>query len=231
MEKGVKYYINLYGALNLYQAIIELKFNPKILFVGSADEYGVVNENDLPIKETWPLCPVNPYAISKASADFLSYAYFKNYHLKIIRVRPFNHIGSRQAPDFVCSSFAKQIAKIEKGPKEPMLKVGNLEAKRDFTDVRDMVRAYWLAVNKCGYGKVYNISSEKVRTIQSVLDLLLSLTNKKINIKQDSSRMRPPDLMILQGDCSKFKERTGWKPQIPFKETIQDLLNYWRVKI
>jgi len=121
---------NLYGTLNLYQAIIYLKMNPKILFVGSADEYGIVNENDLPIKEECPLNPMNPYSISKASADFLSFFYFRNYSLNIIRVRPFNHIGPRQSPEFVSSDFAKQIAEIEKGLKEPIIKVGNLEAKR-----------------------------------------------------------------------------------------------------
>ena len=222
---------NLYGTLNLYKSVKESKINPKILFVGSADEYGLIEESDLPIKEDYSLHPVNPYAISKMSADFMSYFYFKNYSLNIIRVRPFNHIGPRKSPEFVCSSFAKQIVEIEKGVKEPIIKVGNLEAKRDFTDVRDMARAYWLAVQKGESGEVYNISSEKVRTIQSVLDLLLSLINKKINIKQNSSRMRPSDVMILQGDCSKFKERTGWKPQILFKETMEDLLNYWRIKI
>lgn len=142
---------NLYGTLNLYQIIMELKINPKILFVGSADEYGLVKERDIPINEDCPLKPLNPCSISKASADFLSYFYFRNHNLNIIRVRPFNYIGPRQSPEFVCSDFAKQIVEIEKGLKKPIIKVGNLEAKRNFTDARDMVRAYWLAVQKgCG---------------------------------------------------------------------------------
>jgi len=169
---------NLYGTLNLYQAIIDLKMNPMILFVGSADEYGLVNENDLPIKEECPLRPINLYSISKASADFLSYTYFKNYHLKIIRVRPFNHIGPRQASYFVCSSFTKQIAEIERGIKETTIRVGNLEAKRDFTDVRDMVRAYWLALDKGEPGEVYNICSGRAIQIREFLNNLLELSSK-----------------------------------------------------
>jgi GDP-4-dehydro-6-deoxy-D-mannose reductase len=219
---------NLYGTLNLYQMIVELKFNPKILFVGSADGYGVVNENDLPIKEECSLRPMNPYSISKASADFLSYTYFKNYDLNIIRVRPFNHIGPRQSPEFVCSSFAKQIAEIEKGMKEPIIRVGNLEAKRDFTDVRDMVRAYWLAMQKGETGEVYNICSERAVQIKGLLDNLLRLSSKKIEVTEDPKRMRPSDNPILQGDCSKFRRKSGWKPEISLDKTLIDILEYWR---
>lgn len=219
---------NLYGILNLYQAIIELKINPKILFVGSADEYGVVNKNDLPIKENCPLRPVNPYSISKVSADFLSYFYFKNYHLNIIRVRSFNHIGPRQSLEFVCSNFAKQIVEIEKGMKEPVIMVGNLEAKRDFTDVKDMVRAYWLAVQKGETGEVYNICSEIAIQIKELLNILLGLSSKKIEITKDSQRMRLSDNPILQGDFSKFREKCGWNAEIPLDKTLKDILEYWR---
>ena len=219
---------NLYGTLNLYQAVIEQKINPKILFVGSADEYGIVNKNDLPIKENCPLQPVNLYSISKASADFLSYFYFKNFNLNIIRVRPFNHIGPRQSPEFVCSSFAKQIAEIEKGLKEPIIKVGNLEAKRDFTDVRDMVRAYWLAIQKGETGEVYNICFERAIQIKELLNNLLELSSKKIEIMKDPKRIRPSDNPILQGDSSKFKMKSNWKPEIHLDKTSKDILEYWR---
>ena len=220
---------NLYGTLNLYQVVIEQKINPKILFVGSADEYGLVKESDLPIKETRPLHPMNPYAISKMSSDFLSYFYFKNYHFDIIRVRSFNHIGPRQAPDFVCPSFAKQIVEIEKGIKrEPIIMVGNLEAKRDFTDVRDMVRAYWLAVQKGEMGEVYNICSERTVQIKELLNKFLKLSSKKIEVMEDPKRMRPSDNPVLQGDFSKFRERCGWKPEIPLDKTFKDILEYWR---
>ena len=219
---------NLYGTLNLYQAIIELRINPKILFVGSADEYGLVKESDIPINENCPLMPLNPYSISKASADFLSYFYFKNHHLNIIRVRPFNHIGPRQSPEFVCSDFAKQIAEIEKGLKAPIINVGNLEAKRDFTDVSDTVRAYWYAVQKGETGEVYNICSERSIQIRGLLNNLLELSSKKIEIINDPKRIRPSDNPILQGDSTKFRKKSCWKPEIPFDKTLKDILEYWR---
>ena len=219
---------NLYGTLNLYQAIIDLKMNPMILFVGSADEYGLVNENDLPIKEECPLRPINPYSVSKASADYLSYFYFKSYDLNIVRVRPFNHIGPRQSPEFVCSNFAKQIVEIEKGMKEPVIMVGNLEAKRDFTDVRNMVKAYWLVIQKGEAGEVYNICSERAIQIKELLNNLLELSSKKIEVMKDPQRMRPSDNPVLQGDCSKFRRRSGWKPKIPLDKTLKDILECWR---
>ena len=219
---------NLYGTLNLYQAVIDLKMNPMILFIGSADEYGIVNENDLPIKEECPLNPMNPYSISKASADFLSFFYFKNYSLNIIRVRPFNHIGPKQSPEFVASNFAKQIAEIEKGLREPIIKVGNLESKKDFTDVRDMVRGYWLALDKGEPGKVYNICSERAIQIKGLLNHLLELSLRKVEIIKDPKRMRPSDIPILQGDSSKFRRRSGWKPEMLLDKTLKDILEYWR---
>ena len=222
---------NLYGTLNLYKAIIELKINPKILFVGSADEYGLVNEKNIPINEDCPLQPLNPYSISKVSADLLSYFYFRNYNLNIIRVRPFNHIGPRQSPEFVCSDFTKQIVEIEKGLKEPIIKVGNLEAKRDFTDVRDIVKAYWLALQKGKFGEVYNVCSGNAVSIKELLDRLLNMSKKKIKVIQDPKRLRPSDVPIFLGDSTKFKKHTCWKQKYLFGKTLQDILNYWRNKI
>jgi len=219
---------NLYGTLNLYQSIIELKINPKILFVGSADEYGSIKNSDLPIREDCPLRPINPYSISKSSADFLSYFYFRNYNLNIIRVRPFNHIGPRQSPEFVCSNFAKQIAEIEKGLKEPIIKVGNLEAKRDFTDVRDMVKAYWFAIQKGKPGEIYNICSGKAISIEELLNRILALCEKNIRVKQDPKRLRTSDVPLLIGNFIKFTKKTGWEPEIPLKKTLKDIMNYWR---
>ena len=219
---------NLYGTLNLYEAIKELKFNPKILFVGSADEYGMVTDSNLPIKEECPLQPVNPYSISKASADYLSHFYFKSYNLNIVRVRPFNHIGPRQSPEFVCSNFSRQIIEIEKGMKESVIMVGNLEAKRDFTDVRDMVRAYWLAVQKGESGDVYNICSGKAVSIKEILDKLLSMSKKNIKVKQDPKRLRSSDIPILLGNSTKFRTQTSWEQRIPFEKTLRCILDYWR---
>jgi len=185
----------------------------------------------MPINENCPLMPLNPYSISKVSADFLSYFYFKNFNLNIIRVRPFNHIGPRQSPEFVCSDFAKQIAEIEKGLKEPIIKVGNLEAKRDFTDVRDMVRAHWLAIQKGKFGEVYNICSGNVVSIKELLDRLLNMSKKKIKVIQDPKRLRLSDVPLLLGDSIKFKKQVNWKQKYLFKKTLQDILNYWRNKI
>jgi GDP-4-dehydro-6-deoxy-D-mannose reductase len=151
--------------------------------------------------------------------------------LNIVRNRAFNHTGPRRGEVFVCSTFAKQIAEIEKGKKDAVLKVGNLEAQRDFTDVRDIVKAYWLAAEKCDPGEVYNICSGEPRTIQSMLDTLLSFTDAKVEVKHDPSRMRPSDVPILKGDFSKFSKKTGWKPEIPFDQTLKDILNYWRERV
>ncbi len=222
---------NVIGTVNLLEAVRNSKCDPVILIPGSSEEYGLVYPDELPISETNPLRPLSPYGVSKIAQDFLGWQYYNSYGLKIVRTRAFNHTGRRRGEIYVASNFAKQIAEIEKGLKEPVICVGNLEAKRDFSDIRDIVSAYWLAANKCDYGEVYNICSEKARTIQSVLDLLLTMTDKKIEVKKDPNRLRPSDVEILQGDCSKFKEKTGWSPKIPFEETMKDLLDYWREKV
>lgn len=219
------------GTINLLEAVRESNSDPTVQICGSSEEYGFVKEDELPIKETNQLRPISPYGVSKVLQDLLGWQYHKSYGLKIVRTRAFNHTGPRRGEFFVTSNFCKQVSEIEKGLKEPMIYVGNLDAQRDFTDVRDVIKAYWLAVNKCEFGEVYNICSEKVRSIKSVLDLILSLTDKKIKIKQDTNRVRPSDVEILQGDCSKFKKRTGWKAEIPFEKTMSDLLNHWREKI
>jgi len=222
---------NAIGTIHLLEAIRQSKCNPAILVAGSSEEYGMVYPDELPIKETNPLRPLSPYGVSKVAADKLGCQYHMSYGLKTVVTRAFNHTGPRRGDVFVTSNFAKQIAEIEKGLKEPVMYVGNLNAKRDFTDVRDVVKAYWLTVIGCEYGEVYNICSGKTRTIQSLLDLLLGMTDKNIEVKQDPGRMRPSDVEVLHGDCSKFKEKTGWKPEIAFEKTMGDLLNYWRERV
>lgn len=221
---------NVSGTIHLLEAVRKSKINPKIQIACSSEEYGLVHPKEVPIKETNPLRPLSPYAVSKVAEDLLGWQYFKSYDLNIVRTRAFNHTGPRRGEVFVTSNFSKQVAEIEKGIKKPVIYVGNLKAQRDFTDVRDVVKAYWLSVNKCKFGEVYNICSEKSRTIQSVLDLLLNMTDKKIEVRVDASRLRPSDVEILKGDCSKFKKETGWKPKIPFNVTMKDLLDYWRKK-
>ncbi len=222
---------NIIGELNVFEAVRELGINPVIQIAGSSEEYGLVEEDELPVKETNPLRPLSPYAVSKVGQDLLGYQYYKSYGLDIIRTRGFNHSGPRRGEVFVCSNFAKQIARIEKKKQEPVVYVGNLEAIRDFTDVRDIVKAYWLATEKGEPGEVYNICSGKGYKIEEVLDILLGLTKERIKVKKDPKRMRPSDVPVLIGDCKKFRGITGWKPEIPFERTLEDLLNYWRERV
>lgn len=221
---------NVIGTINLLEAINKIKMDAKIQVAGSSDEYGMVYPKELPIQETNPLRPLSAYGVSKVAQEQLSTLYHQSYGLKTVVTRAFNHTGPRRGEVFATSNFAKQIAEIERG-KEPVIYVGNLHAQRDFTDVRDMVRAYWLAVQKCEFGEVYNVCSTQAIKIEDVLNLLLSMSSKKIEVKKDSSRMRLADVEILRGDCSKFKKKTGWKPAIPFEKTMEDLLNYWRERV
>jgi len=222
---------NVIGELNIFEAVRQNGIDPLIHIAGSSEEYGLVKKDEIPIKETNPLRPLSPYAVSKVGQDLLGYQYFKSYGLKIIRTRGFNHTGPRRGEVFVCSDFAKQVARIEKGKQKPIIKVGNLKAKRDFTDVRDMVRAYWLVLEKGKIGEVYNICSNKAYSIKEVLDILLSLSKKRIKIEEDPQRMRPSDVPILLGDNTKFKKETGWQPEINFEKSIKDLLDYWRQRV
>ena len=223
--------INVLGQVNILEAIKELKLDTVIQIAGSSEEYGLVYENELPIKETNPLRPLSPYAVSKITQDFLGYQYFKSYGIKTIRTRGFNHTGPRRGDVFVSSNFAKQIAEIEKGKREPVIYVGNLEAIRDFTDVRDMVRAYWMAVEKGEPGDVYNICTGRGLKIKEVLEILLSYSKVKVEVKVDPARLRPSDVPVLIGDNTKFVKRTGWKPEIPIEKTLKDLLDYWRERV
>lgn len=222
---------NIIGELNLFEGVRNSNINPWIHIAGSSEEYGLVNADELPVKESNLLRPLSPYAVSKVGQDMLAYQYYQSYKLKVIITRGFNHTGPRRGEVFVCSNFAKQIAEIEKNKMEPIIYVGNLEAKRDFTDVRDMVKAYWLATEKCEPGEVYNICSGKAWSISEIMDKLLKLSKVKVEIKQDPTRLRPSDVPMLVGDNSKFCKQTGWKPEIPFEKTLEDLLNYWRERV
>jgi GDP-4-dehydro-6-deoxy-D-mannose reductase len=222
---------NVLGTVNLLEAVRSSNINPVIQIAGSSEEYGLVHEDEIPIKETNPLRPMSPYAVSKVAEDRLGYQYHKTYGMKIIITRAFNHTGPRRGDVFVTSNFSKQIAEIEKGKKKPVIEVGNLESKRDFTDVRDVVKAYLLTIEKCKPGEVYNICSGRARSIKSVLDLLKSMSTKEFSITTDPTRIRPIDVPLLLGDCTKFMKETGWKPTIPFEKTMEDLLNFWRERV
>ncbi len=220
---------NVRSQINILEGIRRASLtDSKILIISSAEVYGSVDKSDLPINEGVGFRPTNPYAVSKLTQDFLGLQYFLSYNLKTVRVRPFNHIGPRQTPGFVVAAFSKKIAEIEKGKGNGVLTVGNLNAKRDFTDVRDMVKAYDLAISKGIFGDVYNLGSGVSYSISDILDKLLSLSKAKIKVEVDKSLFRPVDDPELLCDASKFKKLTGWKPSIPIETTLKDTLDYWR---
>ncbi len=220
--------INLRAQVNLFEAVLAERLEPRMLVLGSSEEYGWVSPEDLPVRETCPLRPDSPYAVSKVGQDFLGLQYHLSHRLPIVRVRPFNHIGPRQNRKFVAPAFASQIAAIEAGRQPPSLQVGNLTARRDFTDVRDMVRAYVLALEQGEPGEVYNIGSGQSRSIQALLEGLFSLSSARITVEMDSGRRRPSDVPEMVCDASKFRARTGWEPRLPFEQTLRDLLDYER---
>jgi GDP-4-dehydro-6-deoxy-D-mannose reductase len=219
---------NVSGQTNLFEAIRALRLDPVVQIACSSEQYGLVLPDETPIKETNPLRPLSPYAVSKVAQDYLGYQYFQSYGLKVVRTRGFNHTGPRRGQVFVTSNFCSQVAAIELGLQEPVIRVGNIEAIRDFTDVRDMVRAYWLAVTKAKPGEVYNIATGNGIRIREMLERPISLANVEVKIEVDPDRLRPSDVEILIGDASKFKADTGWEPRIPFEQTLNDLLDYWR---
>ncbi len=220
---------NVKAQLNLFEAVRKLNLlDTRILITSSAEVYGIVEKKDLPINEETKLMPASPYAVSKITQDFLALQYFLSYGMKIIRIRPFNHIGPRQKSYFVVSAFAKKIAEIEKGKIDNILSVGNLDSKRDFTDVRDMVVAYSLAIEKCKWGEVYNIGSGTSYAVSEILDMMLSLSKTKIKMKVDESLLRPSDNPDLVCNRNKFTDLTGWKPEITIDKTLKDTLDYWR---
>jgi GDP-4-dehydro-6-deoxy-D-mannose reductase len=222
---------NVAGQANLFEGIRSLGLDPAIQIACSSEEYGLVLPDEVPIKETNPLRPLSPYAVSKVTQDFLAYQYFMSYGIRAVRTRGFNHTGPRRGEVFVTSNFAKQVASIEAGIQEPVIRVGNLDAVRDFTDVRDMVRGYVLAAEKGKPGEVYNLASGNAITIRAMLDKLVAMARVEVRVETDPARLRPSDVEVLIGDASKFRADTGWEPVIPFDRTLADLLDYWRERI
>ncbi len=220
---------NITAELNILEALKNNDLSSsRLLTIATGEMYGIVDPMDIPIDELTPLKPVSPYSVSKIAQDYLSLQYFYAYKLDVVRVRPFNHIGPGQKEGYVVADFAKQIVEIEKQKREPIISVGNLEAKRDFTDVRDMVKAYQLALEKGVSGEVYNIGSGKSHKINDMLQQLLSYSSAKVEVKVDPSRFRPIDVPEIVCDYSKFNKVTGWNPEISFEKTLQEILDYWR---
>lgn len=222
---------NVIGQLNLFEAVRAVGCPARIQLACSSEEYGLVLPAETPIKEENPLRPLSPYGVSKVAQDLMGYQYHQSYGLHIIRTRGFNHTGPRRGEVFVTSNFARQLAEIEKGKKEPVLHVGNLDAVRDFTDVRDTVRAYYLALEKGIPGEVYNVATGKGYTIRQVLDILLDLAKVKVEVRQDPARMRPSDVELLIGDSTRLRQVTDWEPRYRFEQTLKDLLEYWRQRV
>jgi len=222
---------NVLCQLNLLEGVLAAGLRPRLLVVGSADEYGMVYPHELPVREENPLRPNSPYAVSKVAQDMLGYQYSLSHRLHIVRVRPFNHIGPGQSDLFVSASFARQIAEIEYGLRQPVLMVGNLQAKRDFSDVRDIVRGYALLLERGTPGEVYNLGSGRSVTVQYLLDCLLAKSRAEIEVRQDPARLRPSDIPELVCDAGKATAATGWRPTIRLERTLRDLLNSWRERV
>lgn len=219
---------NLMAQLRLMEAIRDLALDPMIVIACTSEEYGAVHPDDIPVDEDTPLRPGNPYALSKVFQDMLALQFFLAHNLRTVRLRLFNHIGPRQAPGFVVPAFARQVARIEAGQQEPIVRVGNLDARRDFTDVRDIVRAYEQAALQCEPGEVYNVGSGEAIAIRDILDMLIELSNVPIDIELDPTRVRPIDVPVIACDASRFRAQTGWEPQIPIKQSLADVLFEWR---
>ena len=222
-------HVNAIGTIYLFEAVVKTKINPKILVSCTPEEFGDVLPDKLPLTEYSEIYPVNHYGASKVAQEAVCQSYCASYGLNIIRTRAFNHEGPRRDISGALASFSYQIARIERGLQEPIVKVGNLEAKRNFTHVKDIVRAYWLAMKKCVHGKLYLIGSDNIYTIRECLEKFISLsTTKEINYETDPARVRPTELRYLVADCSKFRNLTGWRPEISFEDTLLDTLNFWR---
>lgn len=225
---GLTVDVNVIGSLNVLEAVRRLNYKPRVVLIGSGEEYGYINEDDVPIKETTKVYPGNIYAATKVCQNMMGSIYSFAYDIPIIMVRAFNHIGPKQSPLFVVSDFCKQVVEAEKGLCEPVMYVGNLNAQRDFTDVRDVVEAYALLAERGRSGETYNVGSGYALEIREVLEQILEQSQVPIEIKVDASKMRPSDVPIIKADISKIRREVGWFPKISLATTISDVLNYWR---
>jgi GDP-4-dehydro-6-deoxy-D-mannose reductase len=222
--------VNVGMQANILQAVVNLNLDSRVIVVGSSEEYGAALASDRPINEETAFRPLNPYAVSKVAQDMLGLQYYLSHGLDTIRVRPFNHIGPRQNLGFAVPDFCSQIAAIEAGAREPVLRVGNLDAERDFTDVRDVVRAYHLLALQGESGEAYNVGSGRSYAIQAILDYLLDQSSAQIAVEPDPERMRPSDIPRVLCDYSKLHRCTGWEPRIALETSLQDALQDWRTR-
>jgi len=222
---------NIRLQLNVLDGITQAGLASRVLVVGSSEEYGKVAPDDLPIDEETPLRPTTPYAVSKIAQDYLGLQYYQSHGVAAIRVRPFNHIGPRQSKGFVAADLASQIAEIEAGLRPPEIRVGTLDVSRDLSDVRDIVRGYYLALTQGEPGEVYNLGSEREYAVRTLLETLISLAKLDVRLVEDPALLRPSDVPRVVSDCRKLRERTGWRAEIPLEQSLRDLLDYWRERV
>jgi GDP-4-dehydro-6-deoxy-D-mannose reductase len=222
---------NLLSQINLFEALLAANLRPRVLVVGSSDEYGRVDPDDVPTNESVALRPLTPYAVSKVGQDMMGFQYFAQHGLPVIRVRPFNHTGPGHDARFVIPSLARQLAQIEAEEREPVLRVGNLNVERDFTDARDMVRAYRLALVAGVPGAVYNLGRGHSVRIGDMVDELIALCRVAVQARVDPALLRPTDIPRQEADTRKFTTLTGWQPLIPWHTTLADTLDYWRSRV
>jgi GDP-4-dehydro-6-deoxy-D-mannose reductase len=222
---------NLLAQLNILEGLLSVGIRPRVLVVGSSDEYGRVTPDEVPTDENVPLRPTTPYAVSKVGQDVMGFQYFAQHGLPIVRVRPFNHTGPGQDARFVIPSFARQLAEIEAGEREPILHVGNLDVARDFTDARDMVCAYRLALLAGVTGEVYNLGRGRSLRIAEMVDELIALCRVPVQIRVDPHLLRPSDVPRQEADTRKFTALTGWQPRIVWHTTLHDTFEYWRERV
>lgn len=221
--------INIHGCLNVLDAVRQLPgYQPQILLIGSGEEYGTLPSNVTLVSEETPVHPGNPYAISKAAQNSFGTLYAKSYGMRIVMVRAFNHVGPGQAPQFVVSDFCKQAAEIALGKRPPVIRVGNLSAVRDFTDVRDVVRAYSALAEHGRAGETYNIGSGRGIAIQEILERVIRLSGAEITVEVDAAKLRPVEIPVIRADIAKLQADTGWAPKIPLEQTIRETLAYWQ---
>jgi GDP-4-dehydro-6-deoxy-D-mannose reductase len=226
------FYTNVVSQMNLFEVMRQLGSSARFLVIGSSEEYGLVEPDELPIRETNPLRPLSPYAVSKVAQDLMGWQYFKSYGMHVLRSRAFNHTGPRRGDAFAESNFAKQIAEMEAGLREPVVHVGDLKPTRDFSDVRDIVRGYWTLLERGTPGEVYNLCSELEWSIERLLNFLIEKsTLPHIEIRQDPARLRPSDVPVLRGSRQKVETALGWRTTIPLEQTLTDLLEYWRRRL
>ncbi len=220
--------VNIKGCVNLLEAVKDADEKPRVLLIGSGEEYGHIKKDECPIIEDNVLRPGNIYAATKSCQNMLGKIYSDAYGLDIMMVRAFNHIGPNQTPVFVVADFCKQVADIEKGKQEPVIYVGNLSAKRDFTDVRDVVKAYAILLKGGKRGETYNVGRGHAVAIEDILKEIVSMSDKDIEVKVDEKKLRPVDVPIIEPDIEKIKKEVGWEPVIELRQTLEETLEYWR---